>query len=232
MKKFALLAFTSVMLSGAAGARTWTSVDGTKTFEGDFVSCDQKTITVKRGLRPMTFKIELVSEEDQKWARAENKRRATAQENKEAIAEFARSEFGKALGKLRKLEGKTFEDHEWDQVPEFFILSYSASSCATCRAKASQLAATYQKIIAENAKLEFIHLSFDNNEEAALKWATSFKQPWPILTREEIDENELITPFFPDGQLSLPTYILVDRNGKEIARGLDAALAAASKRES
>jgi hypothetical protein len=50
--------------------------------------------------------------------------------------------------------------------------------------------------------------------------------------KEDVDEEALVTPYFPDGQMGLPTYILIDQTGKEITRGFDQALAAASKRES
>jgi hypothetical protein len=43
------------------------------------------------------------------------------------------------------------------------------------------------------------------------------------------DQDEFITPFFPDGRIGFPTYILVDHNGKEVVRGKAAALAAAKK---
>jgi hypothetical protein len=127
MKKTVLLTLTSMMLSGWAGARTWTSADGTKTFEGDFVSCDDKTVTVNRGLRPMTFKLELLSDKDQEWAKAEAERKAAAENNQEAAAEFAKSDLGKALKKLQKLDGDSFDDHELEGAPQFFLLYYTAS---------------------------------------------------------------------------------------------------------
>lgn len=47
--------------------------------------------------------------------------------------------------------------------------------------------------------------------------------------QKDIDQDELVKPFFPDGRISFPHYILVDRNGKEVARGKAASLAAAKK---
>lgn len=49
--------------------------------------------------------------------------------------------------------------------------------------------------------------------------------------KEDIDQKQLIAPYFPDGRISFPSYILIDREGKEIARGKEAALAAAKKAE-
>ncbi len=48
------------------------------------------------------------------------------------------------------------------------------------------------------------------------------------MLQEDTDEDALVTPYNVRG---VPTYILVDRNGKEIVRGKAAALAAAKKDE-
>ncbi len=50
-----------------------------------------------------------------------------------------------------------------------------------------------------------------------------------MILKEDVDINTLVTPYFPDGRLGFPSYVLVDRNGKEVARGKAAALAAAKK---
>ena len=84
---------------------------------------------------------------------------------------------------------------------------------------------TYNKEIASNPNAELIHLSLDRDEDAAEEWAAKESMPWPSLMQEDIDDDTLITPFFPDGRLGVPTYILVDRTGKEIARGKAAAMA-------
>ncbi len=68
------------MLTGLGQARTWTSADGSKTFEGDLVSCDDNSVTVRRGIKQMTFKLALLSEEDQKWAKEEGAKIAAAEE--------------------------------------------------------------------------------------------------------------------------------------------------------
>ena len=73
-----------------------------------------------------------------------------------------------------------------------------------------------------------IHISLDRVENDALKWAKSFKQPWPIMLQKDNKKNKLVTPYNVRG---VPTYILVDREGKEVARGKAAALAAAKKDE-
>lgn len=127
MKKTILMTIASLALAGSGLARTWTSADGAKTFEGDFISCDGTSVTVKRGIKEMTFKLTLLSEEDQKWAKAEGEKVAAAAENKKAAEEFAKSKFGKAFSKLQKFEDGKFAKHELETAPKYFLLYFSAS---------------------------------------------------------------------------------------------------------
>ena len=127
MKKISLATLCTLLLSGSGFSRTWTNADGSKTFEGDFVSCTEKTVTVKRGRREMTFKMELLSAADQKGAKAESKRLAQEEANKEAAADFKESDFGKALANVKRLDGTSFVETDLDGAPKFIILYFSAS---------------------------------------------------------------------------------------------------------
>jgi hypothetical protein len=128
MKLTILTTIASLMLAGLGQARTWTSADGSKTFEGDFVSANDTTVTVKRGIKQMTFKLSLLSEEDQKWAKAENKRIAAAAANQIAAEEFSKSKFGKAFRKLQKFDETKFAKHELEEAPKYFLLYFAAST--------------------------------------------------------------------------------------------------------
>lgn len=127
MKKTILTTIASLMLAGLGHARIWTSADGSKTFEGDFVSCDDTSVTVKRGIKEMTFKLTLLSEKDQTWAKEEGAKVAAAEENKKAAAKFMEGDFGKALKKLKKFDGEDFADLELEAAPKYFLLYFSAS---------------------------------------------------------------------------------------------------------
>lgn len=116
------------MLAGLGQSRTWTSADGSKTFEGDFISANDTTVTVKRGIKQMTFKLSLLSEEDQKWAKAENQRIATAAANQIAAEEFSKSKFGKAFRKLQKFDDTKFAKHQLEEAPKYFLLYFAAST--------------------------------------------------------------------------------------------------------
>lgn len=82
---------------------------------------------------------------------------------------------------------------------------------------------TYNNLIADNPNVEMIHLSRDGDEGAAADWAAKESMPWPILLKEDTNAKQLVVPYFPDGRMGVPTYILVDQAGKEITRGKAAA---------
>lgn len=78
----------------------------------------------------------------------------------------------------------------------------------------------YNEQIATNDKVELIQLSQDDDEDAADEWAVSLSAPWPVLYKDDIKEKTFIEPYFLDGRMGVPTYILIDAQGKELARGL------------
>lgn len=81
---------------------------------------------------------------------------------------------------------------------------------------------TYKKEVASNEKVEMIHVSLDQSENAALSWASKESMPWPTVMKGDTDQNVLIKPYKVTG---VPTYLLVDREGKELARGKSAVFA-------
>jgi len=125
--KKTILLLGALAVSAVSQARTWTSADGGKTFEADYVSSDANTVTVLRNGKKVIFKIELLSSDDQAWIETEAKKAAQAEADKKAAAEFAESDFGKALGKMQKLNGKKFAKHELESAPKLFLLYFSAS---------------------------------------------------------------------------------------------------------
>ena len=83
---------------------------------------------------------------------------------------------------------------------------------------------TYNSTISSNSAVEMVHLSHDRDEDSAAAWAKQANMPWPTILSEDADVKELIMPYFPDGRISLPSYVLVDQAGKEVARGKAAAM--------
>jgi len=54
-----------------AQTRTWTSSDGKKTFKGEFVGIDGKTIKIKRGGKELRFSRDLLSSKDLEWIKSQ-----------------------------------------------------------------------------------------------------------------------------------------------------------------
>ena len=127
MKQLLLTSAAALALISTSSARTWTSADGSKTFEGEFISSTDNSFTVKQGFKEHTYKLAILSEEDQQWVKAEGPKVAAMIEKKKADAAFAESDLGKSFQKLQKLKGKKFAKYELTEVPKYFLLYFSAS---------------------------------------------------------------------------------------------------------
>ena len=117
----------SLLLTGLGHARTWTSADGNKIFEADFISSDDTSVTVKRGDKQMTFKLTLLSEADQNWVNKKESTTVIAEKNEKTAARFLESDFGRAFTKLKKFDGEKFDAHNLQAAPKYFLLYFSAS---------------------------------------------------------------------------------------------------------
>ena len=79
---------------------------------------------------------------------------------------------------------------------------------------------TYKSEIATNPKVELIHISRDQNEDAAEEWARELGFPWPTILPDDMQRTGL-DKYYGGG---VPTYVMVDKDGNEVAKGLAAAL--------
>ena len=132
MKSMKAKLLFSAALMGALGfgviqARTWTSADGEKTFDGEFKSydADAEMVTVANRGRSLVFELSKLSEADQAFVK-EQKTDGGASDDA-AIEEFAETKMGKALREMKILEDSKFTEHQFAKPPEYFILYYSAS---------------------------------------------------------------------------------------------------------
>lgn len=132
MKKSLLILLAAGLLPVcSAQARTWTSADGSKTFEADFKSynAESKKLTVLRAGRSSTFKLDILSEADREWVEKRLEELAAEDEAKATVGSIDDQIIGKKLkkGVLSKLEGKRFKSKELETVPEYYIVYFSAS---------------------------------------------------------------------------------------------------------
>lgn len=125
--KASLLTFALLSLLATSGlARTWTSSDGSKTFEGELRSFDAETGLVKVliGGRVVEFAKDKLSQEDitflEESATAKGTAAAGPDESTEIGAKVAKA-------KLQQLDGKRYRRAEASKPAEYYILYYSAS---------------------------------------------------------------------------------------------------------
>ena len=92
MKKTYTLTLAALLLAGSVHARTWTSAEGGKQFQGEYVSHTDDVVTVKKGFKTVRFKIALLSEDDSKWL-AEQKAKAENENKPEYLLQAIESGF-------------------------------------------------------------------------------------------------------------------------------------------
>ena len=86
--------------------------------------------------------------------------------------------------------------------------------------------AKYNKEVAGNKNVEFIHVSLDSNEDAALEWAKQENFPWLHVMKENASKANL-SKYHTSG--SVPFYCFVDKDGKVLAKGSQASFAKAKE---
>ena len=79
---------------------------------------------------------------------------------------------------------------------------------------------TYNKKIKTNDSVELVMISGDDQPAKALNWATSEKFPWPSILDAELEKaTEAGKAFMSEADASYPYYMLVDKEGKVLAKG-------------
>jgi len=77
----------------------------------------------------------------------------------------------------------------------------------------------YKTDIAENPKVELIHISHDRDEDSAEEWAAAEGFPWLTVLPKDVDRSDLVDYKVAN---SVPHYVLVDAAGKHLAEGSSA----------
>ena len=136
MKKALLFLAAAALAVLPASARTWTSSDGSKTFEGDLKTYDaagaKVTVNLSNGTT-MTFPEDKLSAADRQWLKEQAQKPAEttaspAVATGDVAAQLAQQKIGSKLGKvLSKLDGKKYHDYKLEKVPEYYIVYFSAS---------------------------------------------------------------------------------------------------------
>lgn len=221
-----ILALAGSLLSASAVAesRTWTSADGSKTFEGtlrQYVETTGDVTVLYPNGTATTFKDSVLSEADREWLKSNAGKPAQAG----AAGGGELSEIGKMAEKnLHILEDSRFQRHTLTKNPEVYVLMFSASWCPPCRAAAPGAVKDYNAHVKDNPKVDWIHISADRDEKAALEWAKKEKMPWATVLPGKR------TPLSKFATNSVPRYVLVNAaDGKVLAEGLAACMSAIKK---
>lgn len=128
MKTKLLLALTAASLAVPVHARTWTSADGSKTFDGEYVTSTDTTVTVTIRGHQRTFKLDLLSADDKKWITTEKQRLEKETKQTPAQGSLSDQKIGqKLIGNTVRLVKSTFVRQDTQKVPDYYLLYFSAS---------------------------------------------------------------------------------------------------------
>jgi Thioredoxin-like len=72
----------------------------------------------------------------------------------------------------------------------------------------------YKEAIANNPKVEFIHVSQDSSEDAAEEWAATAAFPWLTVIPGDVERSDLLE--FKTAN-SVPHYVMLDAAGNKVA---------------
>ena len=77
----------------------------------------------------------------------------------------------------------------------------------------------YNEKIAKAPNVELVHINLDQDEAGMKKFMGDFSMPFPAVPSAKADKIKLLAPLAPKG---VPSYKLVDAEGKVIAEGPEA----------
>lgn len=84
----------------------------------------------------------------------------------------------------------------------------------------------YNKDLADNPKVVMIHLSSDQDEESAEKWAAKESFPWLTILPDDVERSGLAEYRTRN---VVPFYVMVDKDGNPVAEGADGCFAKAAE---
>ena len=180
LRIFILTALATV-ISASAATRTWRSVDGTKSFEAEFVSREGKTITVRQTTgKEISFDLSKLHADDQKWINLYHPTDTSKKSNlEETTGVFDQLEFGDTRAKVSEklkqsqlVEGKAIEESE--------LFGHGAlNGVYKTRQKIGDLHASLHFTWSDDGKLTEISLQTD--PLSAISYEDSLKLCWDDL---------------------------------------------------
>jgi len=75
----------------------------------------------------------------------------------------------------------------------------------------------YNETIAENPKVEMVHVSLDRSESSAVGWAKKEKFPWLTILPDDVKTKSGVIKFKQGS--GVPSYVLLKADGEVISTG-------------
>jgi thiol-disulfide isomerase/thioredoxin len=120
---------------------------------------------------------------------------------------------------VKVFDGTEYVDTKLEGNPDYYIIYFSASWCPPCRSSVPQLVKQYNNEISKLDNLELVHVSVDRNLSQAVAWAKKESLPWPTILPGDLNKT-MVKDIKTN---AVPTYVLIKKNGDEIARAHDSA---------
>lgn len=128
-------------------------------------------------------------------------------------------------GKLQILDGDKYTPAKVNPEVSYYVVYYTASWWPPCRASVSQLVKSYNEKIAPLKNVELVMMSYDKSSDDALAWAKKESFPWPTV----LGEDKAKVHFGSVKILTVPTYILFNKEGTVITKGKEKIFAEIAK---